>query len=171
MKRSYLVLVGLLAACIVGAIVYAFWPKEYSKQVASASAKPSPMHTPEQFSRVIPGASISDDTIDAHIPTGTSVADREIIRKAMLALPHSKRQDIIWLRVPPGKQGFEELPNHGLVVMYCEDCPVGGNLPGLYVLYFDGKAQPDTNLIYDSALDKYLTVVPTGLQMDIAHSN
>ena len=181
MKRSHLVLVGFLAACIVGAIVYAIWPKEHiatvtlvgssSEPVASSRVEPSPIHTPEQFTRVIPGASIPDDTIDAHIPAGTSVADREIIRKAMLALPRKKRQDVIWLRVPPGKPGFEELPNHGLVVMYCESCPLGKNLPGLYVLYYDGKSQPDSNLIYDSALDRYLTVVPTGLQLDIGHSD
>lgn len=114
---------------------------------------------------MIPGASIPDNAIVAHIPADTSVADREIIRRVMLALPPRRRQDVIWLRVPPGKPGFEELPNHGLVVMYCENCPVGEDLSGgSYVLYFDGKAQPDSNLIYASSLDKYLTVVPTGLQ-------
>jgi hypothetical protein len=130
----------------------------------SPTVEPSPIPSPERFSRVISGASIPDKAIVAHIPADTSVADREIIRRAMLALPPKKRQDVIWLRVPSGKPRFESLPNHGLVVMYCENCPEGENLPGLYVLYFDGKAQPDSNLIYDSSLDSYLTVVPTGLK-------
>ena len=121
----------------------------------------------QEFFRAISGDSIPDKSIVAHIPPATSFIDREVIRRVMAALPPRLRQDLIWLHVPPGKPGYKDLPNKGLIVMYCDKCPEGSGLPGLFVLYFDGKVQLDSNLIYESHLDGYLTVVPHGFDFDV----
>ncbi len=122
---------------------------------------------PRKFLRAIPADSIPNSLIDAHIPPNTDPADRKIVREVMAALPPAKRQYIVWLHVPPLKYGYQELPNHGLVIMEYDNPDVhisdADNLPGLYVLYFDGKVQLDANVIYDSILDSYLQVVPRGI--------
>jgi len=82
----------------------------------------------------------------------------------MAILPADKRQNIVWFRVPPGRPGYEELPNHGLVVEYNADMAVdlkrNLSLPfdGYYVLYYDGRVQPDSSLIFSRYLNRYLTV-------------
>ena len=121
----------------------------------------------------IPSPFIANSEIDGHIPKGVVNSDRSIVRAVMLALPPSFRQDLVWLHVPPGKYGYDELPNSGLIVMF-DDTPAdarSASLPGLYVLYFDGHVQLDGNVIYASTLDKYLTVVPTRLRSSICPGN
>jgi len=86
----------------------------------------------------------------------------------MTMLPAAKRANILWFRVHPGREGYERLPNHGLVVEYVAGAAGAGPLPleGHLVLYFDGRVQPDSNLIFSRYLDRYLTVVPHGFQYD-----
>jgi hypothetical protein len=126
-----------------------------------SSAVPRPG---EVLFKAIPAASIPNNRIDAHIPPNTDPVDRKIVREVMAALPPTMRQFIVWFHVPAGKPGYEELPNHGLMVQYYDspDSRVNSvkDLPGLYVLYFDGKVQLDANIIYESGLDHYLVVVP-----------
>jgi hypothetical protein len=112
--------------------------------------------------RVIPADSIPNSAIDAHIPRGADVADRKFVRAVMKVLMPSRRQYVVWMHVPPGKYGYDNLPNHGLMVMYCGRCPIvndrsASDFYGNYVLYFDGKVQPDSNANSGGpGLDKYL---------------
>jgi hypothetical protein len=84
----------------------------------------------------------------------------------MEVLPPKFRQYVAWFHVPSGKLGYTRLPDSGLVVLFDKsddkqdqsDRLSGGH----YVLYFDGKVQPDSNVIFDYNLDSYLTVVPDG---------
>jgi hypothetical protein len=117
--------------------------------------------------RPISAVSIPDASIDAHIPRNAEPTDRRIVRDVMTMLPSRLRQFIVWFHVPPGKPGYESLPNHGLIVMLYKtgDKPdLSANPDGSYVLYFDGRVQPHSNLIYESSLDSYLTVVPNDWQ-------
>lgn len=147
----------------------------------SASMQPSVATTPflvvttaprprRQLFRPIAADAIPNSQIDAHIPRNTNPADRKIVKQVMLMLPPRLRQYVTWLHVPPrNSSDYTSLPNHGLVVVF--DDPLdnrhqdeSSDLPGLYVLFFGGTVQPDTNSIYDAGLDSYLTPVPTGFK-------
>jgi hypothetical protein len=116
--------------------------------------------------RVIPAPYISNSAIDAHIPRNTDVADRKIVRAVMKVLVPSRRQYVLWMHVPPGKYGYEMLPDHGLMVMYCGQCAMvayrsATDFYGNYVLYYSGKVQPDSSANYGGpGLNKYLISVP-----------
>jgi hypothetical protein len=112
------------------------------------------------FDAPIPAGSISDDQIDAHISAGVAPKDRIVIRKVMAMLPADKRASIVWFRVQPGRVGYELLPNHGFVVEYKRGSSIDGN----FVLYLDGRVQPNSNMIFDRYLDRYLTPVPSGFR-------
>jgi hypothetical protein len=153
-----LAVLAVLAAMLVLGVLAA--RQRFAHSAQSATATPwsgAHMSTPEPFPHDIhtpfPATLIANARIDAHIPRGINPADRKIIREVMAMLPPTKRAHIEWFRLPPGKPGYEELPNRGLVVLY-----------GQYVLYFDGRVQPDSNVIYIRGLDRYLTVVPEGLK-------
>ncbi|HXM18089.1 MAG TPA: hypothetical protein VN934_04700 [Candidatus Tumulicola sp.] len=120
----------------------------------------------------IPAVSISDDQIDAHIPAGVPRNDRIVLRKVMAMLPAGERESIVWFRVQPGRSGYERLPNHGLVVEYIAgvaDYRKRVGLPmdfdGEFVLYFNDRVQPDSNVIFSRRLDRYLTAVPQGVHI------
>jgi len=131
---------------------------------------PTPMPPIPSVSRPLPGKSIADDEIDAHIPRSVDPADRKIIKEVMQMLPPRLRQYVLWLRVPPRKgPDYDSLPNHGLVVTF--EGENGGSpgqetnawqLPGLCILYSDGKVQPDAHVIYGYGLDSYVVPVPEG---------
>lgn len=170
-----------IPACLVVAAVSLLLCSDCSRQSRSVSpATPSltPIVLPtlppvSDVDAPIAAVSISDDQIDAHIPAGVPSKDRLVIRKVMAMLPADKRANIVWFRIQPGRPGYEILPNHGLVVEYNADVAGaekrGLPLPfdGRYVLYFHGRIQPDSNMIFDRYLDRYLTPVPSGI--DILH--
>ena len=135
----------------------------------TASSASTPPSSNLEGSRILPGSSIPNDAIDAHIPHSTSPADRKIIRDVLVALPPGQRQYIVWMRVPPGEYGYDLLPNHGLLVMYCGRCPIvkertSADFMGNFVLYYSGKVHTDSNANYGGpGVDKYLIAVPSRL--------
>jgi hypothetical protein len=154
----------------------------FGMQGQDASATPSPSvsapptaalaHSPPM--RPVPANSISDAQVDAHIPRNASQADRKTVKAVMLMLPQRLRQYVTWFHVPARRgTDYDSLPNHGLVVVFdgpqVENGPQdhSSDLPGLYVLYYDGRVQPNSHVIYDARLDSYLTPVPTNLHEEL----
>lgn len=168
-----------IPTCLVVATVCLVVCSDCSRQ--SRSVSPVTLRLPVPFvpqtlaplsgiTTPIPAVSIPDDQVDAHIPAGVPRDDRIVIRKVMAMLPADERAGIVWFRVPAGRSGYEELPNHGLVVEYIAGVAdyrkrvgVPMNFDSGYVLYFDGRVQPDSNVIFSRHLDRYLTPVPQGL--------
>lgn len=84
-----------------------------------ATSSPTPLPLIPEVFRPLPGRSIADDQIDAHVPRNIAPADRKIIKEVMQMLPPRLRQYVVWLRVPPRRgQDYDSLPNHGLVVEF-----------------------------------------------------
>lgn len=137
--------------------------------VASPSGSSAPAHSPPI--RPVPSRSISDAQVDSHIPRITNASDHKIVKAVMSTLPPRLRQYVTWFHVPARKgPDYDSLPDHGLVVIFDNPPTAEGrqdresDLPGLYVLYYDGRVRPDSNVIYDARLDSYLTPVPTSLK-------
>ena|ERR1700686_3165139 len=157
-----------IPACLVVTTVSLLLCSDCSRQsrsVSPATPSPTPIVLPtlpplSDFDAPIPARSISDDQIDAHIPAGVAPKDRIVIRKVMAMLQPGERPRIVWFRVQPGRLGYDLLPNHGFVVEY----KTGSSIDGNFVLYLDGRVQPDSNMIFSVYLDRYLTPVPHGFR-------
>jgi|GEM_PF-6209068 len=148
----------------------------YFADLPSPTPPTPPTLTPSPaLFRPIPAQVIPDSSIDAHIPHNVTPADRKIVVQVMKMLPPRLRQYVTWLRVGKrASQDYNSLPNHGLVVIFDksddnkqDQALDARDLPGLCVLYYDGKVQPHSNVIYDSVLDRYLTaVIPSCSPLD-----
>jgi hypothetical protein len=90
-----------------------------------------------------------------------NAADRAIIDQVKSVVPPPASEHVAWFRVSPGEQGYDLLPDHGLVVVYDkqgEQDALAGNHP-VYVLYYAGEVHLDSNVVYKAASDRYLNGV------------
>jgi hypothetical protein len=129
---------------------------------------------PPRLYRPIPAISISDTAIDAHIPPDTDPADRKIVARVMAVLPAKWRQFIAWFHVSPSLGGYDELPNHGLMVVFNPPENPGSQntsptiLGADYVLFFDNKVQPKSQRVYGLGFDHLVTVMDPFSTVELA---
>ena len=151
------------------------WPVREFGAASTESPMAAPSTTPKviwpKVFRVIPAPRIPDSAIDSHIPSGTNNADRDIVHAVMVALPPSIRQNIMWVHSPGGAE-YWKLPNRDLVMVYCSDCSRdhytnASQLPGLYVLFVDGKVDLDSNLTFNLQLDRHFFPVPSSFSSEV----
>ena len=105
---------------------------------------------------VASGALAAQPQVANRVTSSMDPGDRKLVMVVMASLPPAQRQYVAWIRVPPGKPGYEELPRRGLIVMFYKH--VGG---AHYVLFYDGHPQSASCAVYDPNLDSYLVAVPT----------
>jgi hypothetical protein len=90
--------------------------------------------------------------------TALDAAGRAIVAQVRSKMPTALRKCVVWTRVPPGKPGYEELPDHGLIVMFHlqHEEPTKDSRPGYSVLYYDRTVHVDTSVVYLPGWDTYL---------------
>jgi hypothetical protein len=73
-------------------------------------------------------------------------------------MPPALRKCVVWTRVPPGKPDYQELPDHGLIVMFhlAHEEQSKDSRPGYSLLYYDGAVHVDTNVVYVPSWDQYM---------------
>ena len=96
--------------------------------------------------------------------TSLDPVGRAIIAQVRAKMPAALRKCVVWARVPPGKPNYEELPDHGLIVMFHLEHEEQSkkSRPGYSVLYYEGSVHVDTGVVYVPGGDTYLLSTPAG---------
>jgi len=84
---------------------------------------------------------------------------RAIIAEVRAKMPAPVRKCVVWTRVSPGKVGYDELPDHGLIVMFHfpHEDPTADSHPGYPVLYLNGEVLIETSTVHIPDWDTYVT--------------
>jgi len=150
--RVLAILLGALAVCTSGCRAQA--PQQSAHEGSGGQSSTSLPSAPGEQRRVA-----SWQASRGRLPLASDSTDRRIVTQVIAALPPTERRYVAWLHVPPGKPGYEDLPNHGLIVIFAKH--LGG---AHYVLYHDNSVRLNSCAVYDENLDAYLTAVPTCFQ-------